>query len=69
VYRHAYVHTFIHLYMYGRMSVHVEDKIMLILCLTEHNAMKMYGGVKVQSHIFSTLSLDYYEFYAVASLP
>lgn len=51
------------------MCVQVEDKILLILCLTEHNAMKIYGVVKVQSHIFSTLPLDYYEFYAVAILP
>jgi hypothetical protein len=66
LYVYAYLYTFIHLSVYGCMSVHVEGKIMFILCLTEHNAMMMYG---VQYHTFSTHSLDYDEFYALTILP
>jgi hypothetical protein len=33
-------------------------KVKLSLCLTKHHAVKMYGGVEVQIHVFLTSVLD-----------
>jgi hypothetical protein len=39
-------------------SIHLRIKVKLSLWLTKYHAMKTYGGMEIQMHVFLTSTLD-----------